>query len=71
MSIALAGFVSAKVGRGRNFGHIAIPRIGHEVMVDFLEGDPDQPIIMGRTYHSTTEPPYALPEHKTRMTIKK
>ena len=55
---------------GAQFGHIAIPRIGHEVMVDFLEGDPDQPIIMGRTYHSTTEPPYALPEHKTRMTIK-
>ena len=55
---------------GSQFGHIAIPRIGHEVMVDFLEGDPDQPIIMGRTYHSTTEPPYALPEHKTRMTIK-
>ncbi|AOF52402.1 type IV secretion protein Rhs [Rodentibacter caecimuris] len=55
---------------GAQFGHIAIPRIGHEVMVDFLEGDPDQPIITGRTYHSTTEPPYALPEHKTRMTIK-
>ena len=55
---------------GAQFGHIAIPRIGHEVMVHFLEGDPDQPIIMGRTYHSTTEPPYALPEHKTRMTIK-
>ncbi|OOF55444.1 type VI secretion system Vgr family protein [Rodentibacter myodis] len=55
---------------GAQFGHIAIPRIGHEVMVDFLEGDPDQPVIIGRTYHSTTEPPYALPEHKTRMTIK-
>ncbi|OOF66685.1 type VI secretion system Vgr family protein [Rodentibacter sp. Ppn85] len=55
---------------GAQFGHIAIPRIGHEVMVDFLEGDPDQPVITGRTYHSTTEPPYALPEHKTRMTIK-
>ncbi|OOF41272.1 type IV secretion protein Rhs [Rodentibacter mrazii] len=55
---------------GAQFGHIAIPRIGHEVIVDFLEGDPDQPVITGRTYHSTTEPPYALPEHKTRMTIK-
>ncbi|WP_386695040.1 type VI secretion system Vgr family protein [Lonepinella sp. MS14435] len=55
---------------GTQFGNIAIPRIGHEVIVDFLEGDPDQPIITGRTYHSTTEPPYNLPEHKTRMSIK-
>ena len=55
---------------GAHFGNIAIPRIGHEVIVDFLEGDPDQPIITGRTYHSTTEPPYNLPEHKTRMSIK-
>ncbi|MDG2952924.1 type VI secretion system Vgr family protein, partial [Exercitatus varius] len=55
---------------GAQFGNIAIPRIGHEVIVDFLEGDPDQPIITGRTYHSTTEPPYDLPAHKTRMSIK-
>ena len=55
---------------GAQFGAMMIPRIGHEVIVDFLEGDPDQPIITGRTYHSTTEPPYNLPEHKTRMTIK-
>ncbi|MDG2946915.1 type VI secretion system tip protein TssI/VgrG, partial [Bisgaard Taxon 10/6] len=55
---------------GAQFGNIAIPRIGHEVIVDFLEGDPDQPIITGRTYHSTTEPPYNLPAHKTRMSIK-
>ncbi len=55
---------------GAQYGNIAIPRIGHEVIVDFLEGDPDQPIVTGRTYHSTTEPPYTLPENKTRMTIK-
>ncbi|MDC2825538.1 type VI secretion system tip protein TssI/VgrG [Rodentibacter pneumotropicus] len=55
---------------GAQFGAMMIPRIGHEVIVSFLEGDPDQPIITGRTYHSTTEPPYPLPEHKTRMTIK-
>ncbi|MCR1838694.1 type VI secretion system tip protein VgrG, partial [Pasteurella caecimuris] len=55
---------------GAQFGSIAIPRIGHEVLVGFLEGDPDQPIITGRTYHGTTEPPYPLPTHKTRMTIK-
>ena len=47
-----------------------IPRIGDEVLVKYLNGDPDQPIVVGRTYHSTTEPPYALPKHKTRMTIK-
>ncbi|MDP8052812.1 type VI secretion system tip protein TssI/VgrG [Pasteurella atlantica] len=55
---------------GAQYGNMAIPRIGHEVIVDFLEGDPDQPIITGRTYHSTTEPPYGLPANKTRMTIK-
>ncbi|WP_018652946.1 bacteriophage T4 gp5 trimerisation domain-containing protein, partial [Actinobacillus capsulatus] len=43
---------------------------GDEVLVKFLNGDPDQPIVVGRTYHSTTEPPYNLPEHKSRMTIK-
>jgi type VI secretion system secreted protein VgrG len=55
---------------GGTWGHIAIPRIGQEVVVEYLEGDPDQPIITGRTYHGTNRPPYALPEHKTRMTIK-
>jgi len=55
---------------GGQYGHMAIPRIGHEVIVAFLEGDPDQPIIMGRTYHQDNLPPYRLPQHKTRMTIK-
>jgi len=55
---------------GGAWGHMAIPRIGHEVIVDFLEGDPDQPIVTGRTYHANNPPPYALPENKTRMTIK-
>ena len=55
---------------GGTWGHMAIPRIGHEVVVDFLEGDPDQPIITGRTYHATNRPPYDLPANKTRMTIK-
>jgi type VI secretion system secreted protein VgrG len=49
---------------------MALPRIGHEVIVSFLDGDPDQPIITGRTYHATNTPPYALPEHKTRTTLK-
>lgn len=55
---------------GGTWGHMAIPRIGQSVIVDFLEGDPDQPIVTGRTYHATERPPYNLPEHKTRMTIK-
>jgi type VI secretion system secreted protein VgrG len=55
---------------GATWGHIAIPRIGQEVIVALLDGDPDQPIIIGRTYHATNLPPYELPRHKTRMTIK-
>ncbi|MCE2572823.1 type VI secretion system Vgr family protein [Motilimonas eburnea] len=55
---------------GSQYGAMAIPRIGHEVIVSFLEGDPDQPIITGRTYHATNKPPYALPEHKTRTVIR-
>ncbi|WP_200962331.1 type VI secretion system tip protein TssI/VgrG, partial [Pseudovibrio sp. POLY-S9] len=54
---------------GASWGHIAIPRIGHEVIVDFLEGDPDQPIITGRTYHNNKSP-YQLPDHKTKMVIR-
>ncbi len=55
---------------GATWGHIAIPRIGHEVIVDFLEGDPDQPIITGRTYHNNNKTPYKLPDLKTVMSIK-
>ncbi|WP_150914467.1 type VI secretion system Vgr family protein [Marinobacter halotolerans] len=55
---------------GGQYGFMALPRIGHEVIVSFLDGDPDQPIITGRTYHGANTPPYALPEHKTRTTLK-
>ncbi|EON90773.1 Rhs element Vgr protein [Marinobacter lipolyticus SM19] len=55
---------------GGQYGFIALPRIGNEVIVSFLDGDPDQPIITGRTYHATNTPPYALPEHRTRTTLK-
>ena len=55
---------------GGQYGFMALPRISHEVIVSFLDGDPDQPIITGRTYHATNTPPYALPEHKTRTTLK-
>lgn len=46
---------------GKNWGAVAIPRIGQEVIVDFLEGDPDRPIITGRVYNADTMPPYGLP----------
>ncbi|BBA33035.1 uncharacterized protein sS8_1073 [Methylocaldum marinum] len=46
---------------GKNWGAVSIPRIGQEVIVDFLEGNPDQPIITGRVYNGDTMPPYALP----------
>ncbi len=55
---------------GTMFGAVALPRVGHEVIVSFLEGDPDQPIITGRTYHVANLPPYPLPLHKTRTTLK-
>lgn len=55
---------------GSGFGNLAIPRIGQEVIVDFLNGDPDQPIIMGRTYHQDNRSPGSLPGTKTQMTIR-
>ncbi|KHS95290.1 type IV secretion protein Rhs [Pectobacterium brasiliense] len=55
---------------GGQYGMIAIPRIGHEVIVSFLEGDPDQPIVIGRTFHTTNCPPYDLPAHKTRTVLR-
>ncbi|MEI7317942.1 type VI secretion system tip protein VgrG [Pectobacterium parmentieri] len=55
---------------GGQYGLIAIPRIGHEVIVSFLEGDPDQPIVTGRTFHATNRPPYELPTHKTRTVLR-
>ncbi|POE02007.1 type VI secretion system Vgr family protein [Pectobacterium odoriferum] len=55
---------------GGQYGLIAIPRIGHEVIVSFLEGDPDQPIVTGRTFHATNPAPYPLPANKTRTSIR-
>ena len=46
---------------GKGWGAVCIPRIGQEVIVDFLEGDPDQPIITGRVYNAEQMPPYGLP----------
>jgi len=55
---------------GTGYGMIVIPRIGHEVMVGFLDGDPDQPIIVGRVYNAKQAVPYKLPDNKTRSTWK-
>jgi type VI protein secretion system component Hcp len=46
---------------GKGWGFVANPRIGQEVIVDFLEGDPDQPIVVGRVYNAEQMPPYGLP----------
>lgn len=55
---------------GTGFGMILLPRIGQEVLVGFLEGDPDQPIIVGRVFNAIENVPYPLPDHKTRSTWK-
>jgi len=55
---------------GTGYGMIVIPRIGQEVLVGFLEGDPDQPIITGRVFNAKELVPYKLPDHKTRSTWK-
>lgn len=51
---------------GANFGGIYIPRIGQEVIVDFLNGDPDRPLIIGSLYNNLTRPPWELPGHATQ-----
>jgi len=55
---------------GKNWGMIHIPRIGQEVLIDFLEGDPDQPIVVGSVYNADQMPPYDLPANKTQSGIK-
>jgi type VI secretion system secreted protein VgrG len=54
---------------GKSFGMIHIPRIGQEVIVDFLEGDPDQPLITGRVYNAEQMPPWELPANATQSGI--
>jgi type VI secretion system secreted protein VgrG len=60
----------AQAWAGATWGAIHIPRIGQEVIVDFLEGDPDRPIITGRVYNADNMPPYTLPDNKTQSGIK-
>jgi type VI secretion system secreted protein VgrG len=54
----------AQVWAGSNWGAMFLPRVGHEVVVDFLHGDPDCPIITGRVYNARAMPPFALPRHQ-------
>ncbi|MEP6652620.1 MAG: type VI secretion system tip protein TssI/VgrG [Myxococcales bacterium] len=60
----------SQIWAGTQWGAIHIPRIGQEVLVDFLEGDPDRPIITGRVYNADNMPPYKLPDNKTQSGIK-
>ena len=55
---------------GDRYGGIAIPRVGMEVLVTFLEGDPDQPLVTGCLYHKEHQVPYDLPSNKTRTVFK-
>ncbi|QDV86121.1 type VI secretion system Vgr family protein [Planctomycetes bacterium TBK1r] len=56
----------SQVHAGSGFGGIDIPRIDQEVVVSFLEGDPDRPLITGRVYHAQNMPPWDLPANKTQ-----
>ena len=59
-----------QIWTGQGFGIQWIPRVGQEVIVDFIEGNPDRPIITGMTYHAQNVQPYELPGGKTRSSIK-
>jgi len=60
----------AQLWAGKQWGAMYIPRIGQEVIVDFLEGDPDRPIVTGRVYNDVNMPPYNLPGKATVSTVK-
>ena len=55
---------------GKNWGHLAIPRIGQEVIVSFLNGNPDTPIVTGAVYNASQTVPYPLPAEQTKSTLK-
>jgi type VI secretion system secreted protein VgrG len=60
----------AQAMAGRNWGSLFTPRIGMEVIVEFLEGDPDKPIVVGCLYNGKNNPPYGLPGNKTQSGFK-
>ncbi len=55
---------------GGGYGSLFLPRVGQEVVVDFLEGNPDEPLVVGRVYNADHMPPYKLPDEKTKSVIK-
>ncbi|MBK4216178.1 type VI secretion system tip protein VgrG [Paracoccus caeni] len=55
---------------GAGWGGMVIPRIGMEVVVEFLEGDPDKPLVTGNVFNGKNDAPYELPKHKTRSTFR-
>ena len=55
---------------GKGFGMIAVPRVGQEVVVSFLDGDPDRPLVTGSVYNASQTVPYTLPDQKTVWTLK-
>ncbi len=55
---------------GLGWGAMQLPRVGHEVIVEFLEGDPDRPVITGRLYNADHVTPYKLPDEKSKTTLK-
>jgi type VI secretion system secreted protein VgrG len=55
---------------GEGWGGMFIPRIGQEVIVDFIEGDPDRPLVTGRVYNGLNPVPYVLPDEKTKSTVR-
>ena len=60
----------AQTWAGPSWGTMFIPRAGQEVVVEFLEGNPDRPLVTGVVYNANNRVPYSLPEHKTRSTTK-
>ncbi|HSQ57163.1 MAG TPA: type VI secretion system tip protein TssI/VgrG [Gemmata sp.] len=60
----------AELWGGANWGVVFTPRVGQEVLVEFLEGDPDRPVVTGRVYNAEQMPPYALPANQTQSGIK-
>ena len=60
----------AQLWAGKQWGAMFLPRIGQEVLVSFLDGNPDQPVIVGALYNASQTVPYALPDNQTQSTIK-
>ncbi|RMB54803.1 type VI secretion system secreted protein VgrG [Sphingomonas sp. PP-CE-3A-406] len=56
-----------RVSQTGGLGNLILPRVGHEVLVDFLNGDPDRPLVVGRVFNKSNMPVYPLPANKTRV----